>query len=263
MRRDEAARQPTQKPITAVILCVLTALWVLFCLSTARAQPQLLAVDAPLTDQIETEEGKAIPEGQKLIAITFDDGPKRSTTTRLLDGLSERGVQATFFLIGSQIEGNEDLVRRMDEEGHQIGIHTFDHVQLTALSRADFDAQVERSRALLEQVLGHNDLLLRPPYGLLDATVKQWAGCPIILWSIDPEDWSDRDAERVADHIVEHAGDGEIILLHDIYPESVDAALEAIDRLHDEGYYFVTVSELFAANHIALEPGEVYRKVPE
>ena len=98
-------------------------------------------------------------------------------------------MKATFFLIGAQIENNGDVVRRMDEEGHQIGIHTFDHVKLTDLNRADFDAQVETTRALLKSTLGHNDFLLRPPYGMLDESVKAWAGCPIILWSIDPEDW--------------------------------------------------------------------------
>jgi len=88
-----------------------------------------------------------LPE-QKLIALTFDDGPRRSTTTRLLDGLAERGVKATFFLIGCQIADNEDVVRRMDREGHQIGIHTFDHVQLTELNQADFDTQVGTTRTL-------------------------------------------------------------------------------------------------------------------
>ena len=143
---------------------------------------------------LEAGEGEpcpTVPAGQKLIALTFDDGPRRSTTTRLLDGLSERGVKATFFLIGAQIENNGDVVRRMDEKGHQIGIHTFDHVKLTDLSRTDFDAQVETTRALLKSTLGHNDFLLRPPYGMLDESVKAWAGCPIILWSIDPEDWRD------------------------------------------------------------------------
>lgn len=83
------------------------------------------------------------------------------------------------------MEENQDVVRRMDEEGHQIGLHTYDHVRLTDLNRTDFNAQVEKSRALLKQVLGHNDFLLRPPYGMLDESVKAWAGCPIILWSID------------------------------------------------------------------------------
>ena len=83
-------------------------------------------------------------EDRKLIALTFDDGPRRATTTRLLDGLAERGVKATFFLIGAQVEHNEDVIRRMDREGHQIGIHTYDHVQLTGLNQADFAAQVDK-----------------------------------------------------------------------------------------------------------------------
>lgn len=198
------------------------------------------------------------PRTQKLIALTFDDGPRRSTTTKLLDGLSERGVQATFFLIGGQVAGNEDILKRMDREGHQIGIHTFDHVQLTSLNQADFDAQVEKTRALLKQVLGHNDFLLRPPYGILDDGVKEMAGCPIILWSIDPEDWKDQDTAREVEHIVSHAEDGSIILMHDIFPASVDAALEVVDRLHEQGYLFCTVDALFQARGIPLEAGKSY-----
>jgi len=197
-------------------------------------------------------------EGQKYIALTFDDGPRRATTTRLLDGLAERGVKATFFLIGSQVEHNEDVIRRMDQEGHQIGLHTYDHVQLTALNRADFDAQVEKGRALLKQTLGHNDFLLRPPYGIYDESVKSWAGCPIILWSVDPEDWRDRDVQREVDHILANVRDGSIILMHDIYSESVDAALQVVDELHRQGYLFCTVEELFALRGIPLEAGEVY-----
>lgn len=193
-----------------------------------------------------------VPAGQKLIALTFDDGPRRSTTTRLLDGLSERGVKATFFLIGAQIENNGDVVRRMDEEGHQVGIHTFDHVKLTDLSRTDFDAQVETTRALLKSTLGHNDFLLRPPYGMLDESVKAWAGCPIILWSIDPEDWRDQNTDRVVREVVAGARDGGIILMHDIFPESVDAALQIVDQLHQQGYLFCTVDELFAARGLSL-----------
>ena len=176
----------------------------------------------------------------------------------LSHGLAQRGVRATFFLIGAQIENNEDLILRMDAEGHQIGIHTFDHVQLTGLSKADFDAQVETTRTLLTNLLGHNGFLLRPPYGLTDEAVRKNAGCPIILWSIDPEDWGDQNAPREVEHVVSHARDGAIILMHDIFPASVEAALEIVDRLHDQGYLFVTVEELFAARHIALEPGETY-----
>lgn len=200
-----------------------------------------------------------LAETPKLIAITFDDGPRRSTTTALLDGLAQRGVKATFFLIGAQLEHNEDLIRRMDAEGHQIGIHTYDHVSLAGLSKADFDAQVAVTRQKLMDILGHDGFLLRPPYGAVDAAVRRNAGCPIILWSIDPEDWKDRNAAREVEHAASNARDGSILLLHDIFPESVEAALAIVDRLHAQGYLFVTVEELFAARHVPLEAGEVYR----
>ena len=233
-----------QKRWMVVILAVS-----IVCLTFSLGVRQsVLSVDAPTQ----------LPQ-QKLIALTFDDGPRRSTTTRLLDGLAERGVKATFFLIGRQIADNEDVVERMDREGHQIGIHTFDHVQLTDLNQTDFDAQVESTRTLLKNLLGHNDFLLRPPYGAVDDAVRKNAGCPIILWSIDPEDWGDQNAAREIEHVVANAKDGSIILLHDIFPPIVEAALAIVDRLHAQGYLFVTVEELFAARHITLEAGKVYR----
>lgn len=202
------------------------------------------------------------PSGQRpTVALTFDDGPRRSTTTALLDGLEERGVKATFFVIGEQLPGCEDILRRMDEAGHQIGIHTYDHVALTGLNAADFADQVDRTRAALKETLGHNDFLLRPPYGMVDAGVKKRAGCPIILWSVDPTDWDDKDTERIVDHVTSKAQDGDIILLHDIYPTSVEAALRIVDALHQRGFLFVTVAELAAQHGLTLEAGEVYRKL--
>ena len=243
-------------------LAVLMAL--AFPLSVAAAlsaRPAAVQADAAPPGETSAAPEAVLPpdDEMKLIAITFDDGPRRSTTTRLLDGLAERGVQATFFLIGEQVEGNEDVLKRMDDEGHQIGIHTYDHVKLTGLNKTDFDAQVDRTRSILKGVLGHNDFLLRPPYGMTDNGVKTWAGCPIILWSIDPEDWDDKNTARVVEHVVSRARDGDIILLHDIYPSSVEAALQIVDKLHERGFYFVTVSELFAARHLPLEDGHIYR----
>lgn len=203
--------------------------------------------------------GAPVQTQRPLIALTFDDGPQQSCTAALLDGLARRGVPATFFLIGEQVIGSEGLVERMEAEGHQIGIHTYGHVMLTGLNRADFDAQVEKTRAVLEYVLGRRNFMLRPPYGLWDEGVRAMAECPIILWSIDPEDWKYRDAARVAEHIVSHAFDGAIVLLHDIYPTSVEAALRAVDTLQAKGYEFVTVEELFARRGIEPQDGQVYR----
>ncbi|MBM6871602.1 polysaccharide deacetylase family protein [Pseudoflavonifractor phocaeensis] len=220
----------------------------LFCLLRSGAAPSAADV-LPVSGTVP----------QKLVALTFDDGPRRSTTTALLDGLAQRGVKATFFLIGRQIPGNEDLIRRMDAEGHQIGIHTYDHTILTGLNEADFQAQVEVTRTLLTQLLGHNGFLLRPPYGMVDDGVKAMAGAPIILWSVDPEDWREQGADLVSQHLISQAKDGDILLLHDIFPGSVEAALETVDALMDQGFYFVTVEELFSLRHISLENGCVYR----
>lgn len=227
------------------------------CLSAAvLGAPAAVRTDAAL-DGV-TEDTPAPSAAPGLIALTFDDGPRRSTTTALLDGLAERGVHATFFLIGCQIEANRDVVRRMDREGHQIGIHTYDHVTLTGLNQSDFDAQVEKTRAVLKAALDHNDFLLRPPYGLMDEGVKQRAGCPIILWSVDPEDWRDQDTARVVSQVVSQARDGDIILMHDIFPESVEAALQIVDQLHQQGFLFCTIDELCAARGIDLNAGTAY-----
>lgn len=202
-----------------------------------------------------------LPEGP-FVALTFDDGPKAVTTSRLLDGLEQRGVRATFFVLGDSVAGNEELLRRMAAEGHQIGMHTAHHKMLAGLNAADFSAEVDGLRVTLTELLGAENFMLRPPYGAVTAAVQNWAAAPIILWSVDPEDWSDYDVQRITNHIVENAKDGDIILLHDIHDTSVDAALQVVDKLMAKGYTFVTVEELFALRGIEPENGKVYRKLP-
>ena len=196
-----------------------------------------------------------------LVALTFDDGPRSSTTGPLLDGLELREVPATFFLVGNRIPGNEDLVRRMAAEGHQIGIHTYDHVELKGLSRKDFDLQVGKTRALITQLVGEGNYWLRPPYGLMDRQAGQWCGGPVILWSVDPEDWKDDDIDRIVAAVVEHVSDGDIILLHDLFPSSAQAALRVVDTLLARGCCFVTVEQLMAERGVTPEVGARYRKI--
>lgn len=196
-----------------------------------------------------------------LVALTFDDGPRSSTTGPLLDGLALREVPATFFLVGNRIPGNEDLVRRMAAEGHQIGIHTYDHVELKGLSRQDFDLQVGKTRALITQLVGEGNYWLRPPYGLMDRQAGQWCGGPVILWSVDPEDWKDDDIDRIVAAVVEHVSNGDIILLHDLFPSSAQAALRVVDTLLARGCCFVTVEQLMAERGVTPEVGARYRKI--
>jgi len=230
-----------------------------FCLISALAVFSYLCTRTPLWPAAAVD-GAAPPE--KLIALTFDDGPSSASTPVLLDGLAERGVRATFFLVGSMAADNHSLVRRMAAEGHQIGLHTYDHSSsqgLTGLSEPQFRAQVDTTRDLLTALTGQTSFVFRPPYGFVDDSVRLWADAPIILWSVDPEDWRYQNADHVAQHIIDHVKDDSIVLLHDIFSTSVEGALKAIDTLLAQGYRFVTVDELFAARGIDLLDGEVYR----
>lgn len=203
-----------------------------------------------------------IPEEiQKEIAITFDDGPKRGTTDVLLDGLKERNVSATFFLIGMQVSGLEDLVQRMDEEGHQIGNHTFSHVNLNTLNEYKQNEEITMCSQNIRQCVEREQVCVRPPYGEVNECLRAWIGAPLILWSVDTNDWTGKTADEIADYIVNEATAGDIILLHDIYENSVQGALMAIDRMQAQGYVFVTVEKMFADHGITLENGKVYRKI--
>ena len=200
-------------------------------------------------------------EIQKEIAITFDDGPKRGTTDVLLDGLKERNVSATFFLIGMQVSGLEDLVQRMDEEGHQIGNHTFSHVNLNTLNEYKQNEEITMWSQNIRQCIDREQVCVRPPYGEVNECLRAWIGAPLILWSVDTNDWTGKTADEIADYIVSEATAGDIILLHDIYENSVQGALMAIDRMQAQGYVFVTVEKMFADHGITLENGKVYRKI--
>ncbi len=197
----------------------------------------------------------AVIETEKLVALTFDDGPRRATTARLLDALRERGVPATFFLIGEQLAGNEELVRRMRAEGHQVGSHTWSHTDLTAVSAAQAQQELGRTKAALEKILGPGSYWVRPPYGRLRENPA--LETPIIIWSVDPRDWESKDADAVTEHVLTHVQPGDILLLHDIYDSSVDAAIRIVDALQAQGYRFVTVEELLGPE---AQPGIRYTR---
>jgi len=160
------------------------------------------------------------------------------------------------------VEGNEDLVLRMAAEGHQIGIHSQNHKMLTDLKGAALYWEVDELRHTLSELLGWSEFMVRPPYGLINGAVCRGVDGPVILWSVDPEDWSDEDSLRQTEHIVSRVKDGDIILLHDIYPSSVETALQVVDTLLKQGFYFVTVEELFSLRGIQPEKGVVYRSLP-
>ena len=206
------------------------------------------------------ETREALTGEPKYVALTFDDGPRPGTTDRLLDGLLERGAAGTFFVIGEQVRGNEDLLRRMAAEGHQIGNHTYSHVRLLKLEKDALVEEVHKAEVTLEAAVGKRDFWLRPPYGGIDAARAAQVRTPMVYWSVDPQDWKLLDAGKVTAAVLECVKPGDIILLHDFYPTSVDAALEIVDRLQAEGYTFVTVEELFRIQGVEPQPGTLYAR---
>lgn len=210
--------------------------------------------------QLDEETQNAIAEGTKYVALTFDDGPRRETTEALLDGLLERGAQATFFVIGTQIlcADHEVLLERMAAEGHQIGNHTYSHERLISLQEDSVIEEIQKNAVILENILGEGDYWLRPPYGLIDGTRAELVETPMIYWTLDPEDWKWLDSKKVVELVLENIKAGDIVLLHDFYPSSVEATLEIIDRLQPLGYVFVTVEELFKIYGVTPENGVLY-----
>lgn len=191
----------------------------------------------------------------KLIALTFDDGPG-PYTSRLLDGLAERGAKVTFFMVGSNVARYPETVQRVYREGHQIANHSYDHQELTGLSDSQILSQIDRTNDLLDKACGEGtEYLVRAPYGSTNSHVRSLLGVPLVYWSVDPQDWKYRNATTVKNHIVRYAEDGAIILLHDIHSTSVDAALDVIDILQGQGYEFVTVRELFRRRGVEMEDG--------
>ena len=178
------------------------------------------------------------------IALTFDDGPHEIYTERLLDGLKERGVQATFFLIGQNIEGREDVVKRMKAEGHLIGNHTYHHVNLKGISEKEAEEEVIMACNKIYDTVGICTSFVRPPFGEWKKNLDFDITMIPVSWNVDSLDWTTENVEKTVKRVVKDAQEGDIILMHDIYASSVEAALRIVDILQEKGYEFVTVDEL-------------------
>lgn len=181
----------------------------------------------------------------KRIALTFDDGPHIYTTPRLLDGLRERGIKATFFVIGKSADNNREIIKTMYDDGHLIGNHTNTHCNLAGMSCTEAKNEINLANNVIKDITGSNTDYIRPPFGECGKELDSELNMFKVMWDIDPRDWSVLNTKTVVNYVVSHVDDGDIILLHDIFDTSVDAALEIVDILKAQGYEFVTVDEIF------------------
>lgn len=179
------------------------------------------------------------------VALTFDDGPDRYSTPALLDILEARDVPATFFVLGHAIAGNEDIIRRMARLGMAVENHTWDHSNLAGLSAAGVLDQLTRTDAEIHRVTGEQPRYMRPPFGAWTPGSTPTGGMRPVLWEVDPQDWLYRNSTVVTQNVVNRAGPGDIILLHDIHQTSVDAIPSIIDGLEQRGFTFVLLDDIY------------------
>ena len=196
---------------------------------------------------------------EKLVALTFDDGPSGRFTRRLLEGLDTLDVQATFFLCGYRIAQYPELTEKIFQEGHEIGFHGYSHKSMKTMGAQEIMEELQKTQALLPE--GCEQKFLRCPGGICSECTCDIAGkmgLSLAYWSVDPQDWNSRDSFAIANDVIRQVKDGDIILMHDMSDSSVDAALEIIRQLTVKGYRFVTLSQLAEMKGISLVPGTVY-----
>lgn len=200
------------------------------------------------------------PKVYKQVALTFDDGPG-AYSEELLDYLAEKGAKVTFFVIGENVVRYPSSVKRMLEEGHEVGNHSYTHPNLKKLSEEKVQKEISKTNKAIYEATGEYPTVMRPPYGSYNDTVRKVVGLPVIVWSVDTLDWKYRDADYVAEQVIKGAKDGEIILVHEIHKTTIQGIKKALDKLCDEGYEFVTVTELLTRNGAEIGEGKVYSRL--
>lgn len=209
--------------------------------NTSTAEPSTEPPTEESTDELYKPE-PVTP--RKRIALTFEDGPHPIYTKLVLDTLKSKNVKSTFFVLGNRSVEYPEILKRIHDEGHLIGNHSWSHPQLTRLSPEGISSQFFRTQDIITQITGYTPYLYRPPYGIYNESVITQARMPAILWSVDPMDLKFQDASYITNYVLDHAFDGAIVLLRDSNANTVQALSALLDALENEGYECVTVSEL-------------------
>lgn len=199
----------------------------------------------------------AVDPSRPMAALTFDDGPG-PRTGEILEELAKYNAHATFFMLGQKVPSYANEVARMKEIGCELGNHSYDHADLSKGDQAKIQSEVGQTNDNIKNITGEGATVMRPPYGAISEMMKTSVGMPMILWNIDTLDWKTRNAQATIDTVMGTVKDGDVILMHDIHTESVDAALQLIPKLIDAGYQLVTVSEMAAAKGVPLHNGGSY-----
>lgn len=180
---------------------------------------------------------------RKAVALTFDDGPNPNTTPVALELLKKYNAKATFFMVGRSVAGNEDIIKRVVAEGHQIGNHSWSHPLLTKVTLEQAKSQINDTTEALKKASGQDIHIMRPPYGGINSAIQAAVDQSFILWDIDTLDWKNRNTASIMKE-VQKTQSGSIILMHDIHQTSIDALPSVLQYLTEQGFELVTIDEL-------------------
>ncbi len=198
-------------------------------------------------------------ENKKYISFTFDDGPSKYTK-ELLKTLELNKSSATFFMLGNRMKYSEDIVKEIYNSSSEVASHTYSHKNLNKISDKEVLNEINSPVILFKEITGGEIKYLRPPYGNYNETVKS-TNYPIILWNIDPKDWLVKDSNQVYNSVLKHACDGCIVLMHDIYPTTIEAVKMLIPKLNSMGYEVVSISNLAKNKKYQIKNSEIIRKI--
>ena len=190
--------------------------------------------------------GRTLDITKPMVALTFDDGPYPEVGNAIMDEMDKVGGRATFFLVGTRVPGYAEEVRRMATEGHEIANHSFDHDESLSKKGAAYVAEeFQKCNSVIEEVCGVRPTVLRLPGGIISNAVRQGVPMPMFHWSVDTQDWKTRNPQSTIDSVIGHVRDGDIVLMHELYPSTGEACRTIIPRLAEQGFQMVTISELY------------------
>ena len=253
---------------SAAILCSIVGGFFLHSTEEETQRVQTASASKGEVPGMEQQESVLIPNEvdptKPMIALTFDDGPSQYTWD-IVDILQKNRAHATFFLLGSRIATHQAAIDNVLANHNEIGSHSMDHKNLAKLSEEDILGQVLPVTQAMQEEHQYTVKLFRVPYGAKNDQVRailKEQQFPIIGWSVDPYDWKVKNKQKIVEHVLNNAKDGDIVLMHDIYKSTAEAVSELVPKLEAQGFQLVTVSELFQFRGEMLQPGEVYRSAP-
>lgn len=200
---------------------------------------------------------KDLDPEKPMVALTFDDGPYDRVTNRIVKVLTKHDSRATFFVVGNRVERYADTMKNAYNKGNQIATHTFDHGDLSKMKKKQIRRELKRAFRVMKKINGENPTMLRPPYGNVNDKMRQTIRIPMIYWNVDTEDWASRNKDKILSRC-KSIKDGDIVLMHDLYPSTAAAVEKLVPKLRKKGFQLVTVEELFYYKGIDAKGGKVY-----